>query len=295
MLDYFDYSLDGNSVKRYQLHESLGQGAYGQVWRATDSENNSIVALKKPTQTSGDIFKRFRNEVKFYQQMRGCPHILQMFDYNINSLSPFLTTEYCNLGNARSRMWELKFNRIRTIGLAFHAAAALSDVHNNGLLHRDIKPDNMLLRTDMQGNWMLKLGDPGLACFPARHVFDYGATTTVKGTEAYIAPELYNYGAEYTAAADTFSLGISIVEMLTGNRPLAGAKIQEFSSDLNSLLSRMVSSNPQERPKMSDVKKLILYNYQVEVQKSQNRVEVGIGLCILGAIGLGGYFLLKDS
>jgi serine/threonine protein kinase len=192
-------------------------------------------------------------------------------------------------------MWELRFNRVRTIALLWQAASALADVHSQGMLHRDFKPENLLLKTDSQNNWILKLGDPGLACFPATSVFDFGVTRTVRGTEFYIAPELYRPEASYTADADTFSFGVTAVEMLTGGdeRPLANAKIWNFSENLNRLLTSMISANPQERPEMENVVKALSNIYHDEVQKAQNQ-RLGIGLGILAFVGLGGYLLLKE-
>ena len=294
MLNYSDYFMSLNPLDRYQLFEQLGKGAYGEVCLAVDSETGATVAIKKPLQASGDIFKRFRNEVEFYRRMSDSPFVLKMSDSNVSSFSPFLVTEFCNLGNARFRLWELKTNRMRTLLLLWQAANALSDVHSRGMLHRDIKPENLLLKKDLQNNWTLRLGDPGLACFPARSVFDFGATRTARGTEFYIAPEMYLPGAIYTAAADTFSFGITAYEMLAGERAAAGSAIKNFGEPLNNLLSRMISSNPLERPQMKFVMSEFSRAYQSEIKKAQNRLETGGIIVLLGLIGLGGYFLLNE-
>lgn len=86
----------------------------------------------------------------------------------------------------------------------------------------------------------------------------------------------------FAAVKMNSSLGVTIVEMLTGERPLAGAKIQGFNFELNSLLTQMVSLNLQERPGMKDVKRSLLRNYQLEIKKSQNRLQLGAKLFVLG-------------
>lgn len=295
MLNYPDYFRNFNPLNRYQLQGKLGNGNYGEVCKAVNSKTRATVALKKPTQVNGDIFKRFCNEIEFYKRMSDSPFVLKMSDYSVSQFSPFLVTEYCNLGNVRSRLWELKINRTRTLLLLWQAANALADVHSRGILHRDIKPDNLLLKNDLQNNWTLKLGDPGLACFPARSIFDFGATRTARGTEFYIAPEMYLPGAIFTAPADTFSFGITAYEMLTSERIVAGSTVSNLGEQLNSLLSRMISSNPQERPQMKLVMNELSEIYQSEVKNAQNRVEIGGAIVLLGLIGLGGYFLLKES
>lgn len=294
MLNYPDYFKNINPLNRYELQEKLGKGAYGEVYKAVNSKTGATVALKKPAQVNGDIFKRFCNEIEFYKRMSHSPFVLKMSDYNVSQISPFLVTEYCNLGNVRSRLWELKINRTRTLSLLWQAANALAEVHSRGMLHRDIKPENLLIQSDSQNNWTLKLGDPGLACFPARSVFDFGATRTARGTEFYIAPEMYLPGAVFTAAADTFSFGVTAYEMLTSDRIAAGSTIYNLGERLNNLLNRMISPNPAERPQMRFVMNELATIYQSEIKEAQLRAEIGGAVVLLGLIGFGGYFLLKS-
>ncbi|HRH40877.1 MAG TPA: protein kinase [Pyrinomonadaceae bacterium] len=294
MLDNFYYARNVNPISRYQFKEKLGAGAYGIVHRAVNSETKVTVAIKQPSQTSGDVFKRFSNEIKFYNRMSDSPFILRMLDFNDNPFLPFLATEFCDLGNARSRLWELRINRTRTIALLWQAASALAVAHSRKILHRDIKPDNLLLKTDSQNNWILKLGDPGLACFPARSILDFGATRTAKGTEFYIAPELYQRGAVYTNAADVFSFGVTAHEMLSGERILAGSTVNAFRSELNELLSQMVSSDPKARPQMRFVKNKLAEIYQNEIRIAQDWRFMGGAILLFGIIGLGSYYILKE-
>ena len=294
MLDNSYFARNVNPLDCYRFKDRLGTGAYGIVHRAVNSETNETVAIKQPFRTSSDIFKRFSNEIRFYNRMSDSPFVLKMLDFNDNPLHPFIAVEFCNLGNARSRLWELRLNRTRTIALLWQAASALATAHSRDILHRDIKPDNLLLKTDSQNNWILKLGDPGLACFPAQTALDFGATRTVKGTNFYIAPELYHRGAVYTAAADVFSFGVTAHEMLVGERILAGSTVNTFGQELNNLLSQMVSSNPKSRPQMRFVKSRLAEIYHNEVRKAQDRSFVGGTILLLGIIGLGGYYILKE-
>lgn len=294
MLENFYYARDANPLSRFQFKEKLGAGAYGIVHRAVNSETNETVAIKQPSQISGDIFKRFSNEIQFYNRMSDSPFVLRMLDFNDSPFRPFLATEFCNLGNARSRLWELRINRTRTIALLWQAATALAVAHSRKILHRDIKPDNLLLKNDSQNNWILKLGDPGLACFPVRSVLDFGATRTVRGTEFYIAPELYQRGAVYTAAADVFSFGVTAHEILTGERILAGSTVNAFGPELDKLMSQMISSEPKARPQMRFVKNKLAEIYQNEMKLAQDRRFMGGAILLLGIVGLGGYYILKE-
>ncbi len=294
MLGNFYYERNVNPLSRYQFEDKLGSGAYGIVNRAVNSETKETVAIKQPLQTSGDIFKRFSNEIKFYNLLSDSPFVLRMLDFNSSPFYPFLATEFCNLGNVRSRLWELRINKTRTIALLWQAASALTVAHSRNILHRDIKPDNLLLKTDSQNNWILKLGDPGLACFPAQSVLDFGATRTVRGTECYIAPELYKIGAVYTAAADVFSFGVTAHEMLTSENFLAGSIVNQFGPELNKLMSQMISPEPLVRPQMRYIKNKLAEIYQNEIRIVQDRRFFGSAILMFGMVGLGSYYILKE-
>ena len=272
----------------YELCERIGQGSYGTVHRARNRETGVVVALKQPIVTHGDIFKRFRNEVDFYSRMRDSPFVVKMLDFSLDPTGPFVATEFCNKGSVRERLWELQINRLRTIALLWQTASGLTDLHHRGILHRDIKPENLLLNVDVSNKWIMRIGDPGLVCFPATSVFDFGATRTAKGTEFYSAPELYQRFAVYTASCDIFSLGVTAHEMLAGRRIMGGSQVTGLGGKLDNLLTRMVSLNPSERPAASRIRKELADIYNEELVAAKNRKEIGllVGI-VLAGIGIG--------
>jgi serine/threonine protein kinase len=279
---------DSGTLEKYQLYERIGQGSYGTVHRAINRETGLVVALKQPRLNHGDIFKRFRNEIDFYSRMRDSPFVVKMLDFSLDPYGAFVAIEFCNKGTVRDRLWELQINRLRTIALLWQTASALTDLHHRGILHRDIKPENLLLMVEANNDWIIKIGDPGLVCFPATSVFDFGATRTPKGTEFYIAPELYRQFAVYDASCDIFSLGVAAHEMLSGRRVSAGSKITGQGEKLDNLLARMISLNPSERPSASGIQKELADIYDEELAAAKNRKEIGllVGI-VLAVIGIG--------
>lgn len=288
-------SLDSGTLEIYELYERIGQGSYGTVHRAINRKTGGIVAIKQPISTRGDIFKRFSNEIDFYSRTRNSPFVAKMLDFSLNRTGAFIAIEFCNKGTVRDRIWELQINRIRTIALLWQTASALADLHYSGILHRDIKPENLFLMVDVGNDWILKIGDPGLVCFPAKSVFDFGATRTAKGTEFYIAPELYRPFAVYNASCDVFSLGVTAHEMLTGRRVIGGSLITGQGEKLDKLLTRMVSLNPSVRPSASEVRNELTPIYNAELVAGKNRNEivllVGITLAVIGI----GHLLAKPK
>lgn len=279
---------DSGTLEIYELCERIGQGSYGIVHKAINRLTGVTVAIKQPLVTHGDIFKRFSNEIDFYSRMRESPFVVKMLDFSLNPSGAFVALEFCNKGTVRDRMWELQINRLRTIGLLWQTASAVADLHHLGILHRDIKPENLLLIMDASNNWIIKIGDPGLVCFPARSVFDFGATRTAKGTEFYIAPELYQPFAVYSPSCDIFSLGVTAHEMLTGQRIIGGSRAAGLGGKLDNLLSRMISLDPSGRPTASEARKelSIIYNDELVAARKRNEVVVLVGIA-LAAIGIG--------
>lgn len=279
---------DSGSLEKYQLYERIGQGSYGIVHRAINHNTGLVVALKQPLLNHGDIFKRFCNEIDFYSRMQDSPFVVKMLDFSLDPYGAFLAVEFCNKGTVRDRMWELQINRIRTIALLWQAASAIVDLHNREIFHRDIKPENLFLMVDAGNNWIIKLGDPGLVCFPAMSVFDFGASRTPKGTEYYIAPELYLQFAVYDASCDIFSFGVTAHEMLTGSRVIGGSTIIGQGMKLDNLLIRMVSLNPSMRPSASRMKKELADIYNEELAAAKSRKEFGLLVgVVLAGIGIG--------
>lgn len=127
-----------------------------------------------------------------------------------------------------------------------NCAAGLRDVHKLGGIHRDVKPPNMFLEKVPEG-LRVKLGDFGFGRIP--YPFTNGDITRhACGTPDYIAPELYIDGAEFTPACDIYSLGITGIELITGNRNPESIKAYWINNDVKALLLKMTSFNPQIRP-----------------------------------------------
>ncbi len=209
---------------KYFLHEEIGVGSMGAVYRAYDPLIDRFVALKTlhhdlMVGPEGQQFlARFQREV---QAAGRCNHsnIVQVYDYGEDQGRPFIAMEFIE-GEPLS-----KALRGRPIGLAvvnvvmMQLLAALKCAHNQNVIHRDIKPANLM----MQSQGQLKVTDFGIASLSR------GQTLTMQtvGTPSYMAPEQF-LGHKPTPASDLYSAAVIMYEMLAGLRPFRGPSLTEL-------------------------------------------------------------------
>ncbi|MFI9211080.1 serine/threonine-protein kinase [Streptomyces sp. NPDC053253] len=201
---------------RYRLHVCIGRGGMGEVWQATDEVLGRPVAVKLMLGHGSDpsASDRFRLEAQTAARLSH-PHVVGVFDFGTWDGKLFLVMELVegdSLAGSPSDPLVLPPERVAVV--AAHAAAGLAAAHRQGVVHRDIKPGNLLV--DAEGT--VKLADFGIA----RFVDDpSGALTTtgqIVGTGLYLAPERA-LGQSASSASDVYSLGCVLYQLLTGRPP----------------------------------------------------------------------------
>ncbi|GHE09672.1 serine/threonine-protein kinase [Klenkia taihuensis] len=208
---------------RYEITAPIATGGMGEVWRATDRTLGRTVAAKVlKSEYTGDrnFLERFRNEAR---HTAGLAHqnIASVYDYGEITDTDgrevaFLVMEYVEgepLVSILDR--ELTLSPERTLDVLAQAGEGLSAAHRAGVVHRDIKPGNLMVRPD----GVVKLTDFGIAW--ARDAAPLTRTGMVVGTAQYLSPEQAQ-GFQVTAASDVYSLGVLGYECLAGNRPFDG-------------------------------------------------------------------------
>jgi serine/threonine-protein kinase len=200
---------------RYQLQQLIAVGGMGEVWRATDTLLGRSVAVKvlKPEYAADPHFlERFRNEARHTASLSH-PGIANVFDYGEVGGKAYLVMELVDgepLSTVLAR--DGRLTPASTLDIVGQAALALQAAHEAGVIHRDVKPGNILIRPD----GVVKVTDFGIA----RVVDSAPVTQTgmVVGTAAYLSPEQAS-GHVITAASDIYSLGVVAYECLSGERP----------------------------------------------------------------------------
>jgi hypothetical protein len=206
---------------RYVLHEALGRGAMGQVFAGITRPTGEPVAIKilRPELVSDpEVVARFVQERTILMSIAD-PHVVRVIDLVVEGDTLAIVMELVQGADLRRQLRDRRTvppaEALRLIGQLLRGVAA---VHAAGIIHRDIKPENVLV--DTSAGWpRLKLTDFGVARL------SYGASLTklsgVIGTPEYMAPELAEH-SRATPAADVYSVGIVLYEMLCGRTPFAG-------------------------------------------------------------------------
>ncbi len=208
---------------RYHLEELIAIGGMGEVWRAVDQVLGRCVAVKllRPEYLHDEVtLLRFRAEAR-HAGLLNHPGIAQVYDYQDASLDgpAYLVMELVDGPSLAGVLAGGRLDPRRTADVLAQAAAALHAAHDAGVLHRDIKPGNLLLASDGR----VKVTDFGIAqSSRTGHLTQTGALI---GTTGYLAPERVS-GRSATVASDLYALGIVGYECLTGEPPFQGEPLQ---------------------------------------------------------------------
>ncbi|GAA2635117.1 serine/threonine-protein kinase [Streptomyces vastus] len=211
---------------RYRLRHRLGSGGMGSVWRAEDQELKAQVAVKEielpllPDEASGDRASRGRKEALKAAQLREHPNVITVYDVVEHEGLPWIVMEYLpgtmDLSAAVRERGPLPPDEVARIGAA--ALDGLSAGHRLGIIHRDVKPSNILLAPDHSGiaDRRVLLTDYGISLRPRETRLTRSGV--VIGTPGYMAPERV-HGGEATPASDLFSLGVTLYFAVEGAGP----------------------------------------------------------------------------
>ncbi len=209
----------GETLGRYQLEELVGQGGMAVVYRAVDSVLGRTVAVKviRPAFTEDPQFLgRFLQEARLVANLDH-PSILPLYDFGEESGTPYLVLPYLPGGSLAGRMGSVPQPLPLVAAWMIQLSGALDAAHARGVLHRDIKPGNVLVTKDGR----LMLGDFGIARL-AEATTRLTVTGMVVGTPLYMAPELAR-GADASPASDRYALAVMVYEMIAGLPPFLGS------------------------------------------------------------------------
>jgi eukaryotic-like serine/threonine-protein kinase len=203
---------------RYRLDAQIGTGGMSTVYRAFDTVLERQVAIKlmhREIASDSDQLERFRREARAVAQLNH-PHIVTVIDAGEDDATPYIVFEYVEGETLKQRI--RRFGRLpvpEAVAYAIEIARALGIAHSRGIVHRDVKPQNVLIDTEGSA----KVTDFGIA----RTLDQEGLTADgrVLGTTDYVSPE-QALGHPVTGQSDLYSLGIVLFEMLTGDVPFDG-------------------------------------------------------------------------
>lgn len=249
---------------RYELISLIATGGMGQVWKGRDQELDREVAIKVLREEyAGDegFLERFRAEARHTAALSH-DGIAALYDYGELDGRAYIVMELCP-GRPLSDLIEENPGGLpekRVLTLLIELARALDAAHSKGVVHRDVKPENILV--DEKNDWSMKITDFGIA--RSKDQARLTKTGLVMGTAQYLSPE-QAMGKQATSLSDIYALGIVGYEMLVGRRPFTGSSQVEIamaqvkqqppelpeaiSADLRRLVMMMLAKAPANRPR----------------------------------------------
>lgn len=242
---------------RYELHELIGEGTFGRVYRGRDRRLARAVAVKviKPWWAEDpEWVKSFEREVQLLASISD-PGIVQIFDVGVAAEGLYYVAELVHGESLAGRLQRGRLAPATARGIALQLCRALARAHAGRVVHRDVKPENVLISRDGR----IKVGDFGVARL-AKGSSDGAAT--IAGTPRYMAPEQARGGA-ISPATDVYGVGVVLYEMLAGHPPFDGHSAVELAlrhvgdppqplpgavpADLAEVVERALAKAPDER------------------------------------------------
>ena len=276
--------------QRFTLDKELGRGGMGAVYRATDLVLGRTVAIKTLKDSSGENYaKKIRLEAQILARLLH-DNIVRLYDFGETEGTYYLVMEEVD-GTSFSKRWRHVPLSAR-LRLNAQVAVALNYAHHQGVIHRDVKPANVLLTALDQA----KLSDFGLSTM-AEAMDESG---TIRGTPHYMSPEQAR-GKRLDHRTDLYSLGVMVYECVTGSVPFSGQsmaviaqhvsatptpprfKNPEISASLEALIMSLLAKNPDDRPVSGDlVARALLDEAEIEARRASR----GAGASTSSTVGV---------
>ncbi|TMH57544.1 MAG: serine/threonine protein kinase, partial [Betaproteobacteria bacterium] len=208
-------------IGKYLIQGVLGKGAMGVVYKAFDPHIERVVAIKTVRKDLVDpdlavqVMARFQNEAKAAGRLLH-PNIVSVYEYGEDALNAFIAMEYVEGTGLREYLnRKASFDLGQIAAIVSQLLLALDFAHERGVVHRDVKPANLILTSD----GALKVADFGIARIDTSNLTNAGM---VMGTPSYMSPEQCQ-GKEVDRRSDLFSAGVVLYELLTSVKPFSGS------------------------------------------------------------------------
>ena len=249
-MSYFDVPETGSQIDSFRIDEPIAKSGMASIFRATDTRDGRIVALKIPhpdMEADPILSDRFKREADIGERLNH-PNVMRVFGGEKHSRI-YMVMEWCPGRLLRQILDEGRLPQDRAIRIAIEILKALDYIRTNGVVHRDLKPENIMV----DENDHIKLIDFGIAGDTASRRLTYANFTSMLGTPNYIAPEQVK-GKRGDGRTDLYSMGVILYEMLTGKLPFTGPTPLAAMNDrlLNHPLPPSVA-DPSVSPQLQEI------------------------------------------
>jgi len=249
-MGFLDNIETGSLIDYYRIEAPVARSGMASIFRATDTRDNRVVALKIPhpdMEADPILFDRFQREAGIGEKLNH-PKVMRVFGGEKRTRI-YLVMEWCEGRLLRQILDEGRIPQADAIRIAIAVLDALDYIHSNGVVHRDLKPENIMV--DAQDN--IKLIDFGIAGDAAARRLTYANFTATLGTPNYISPEQVQ-GKRGDGRSDIYAAGVILYEMLSGKLPFSGPSPMAAMNDrlLNYPLPPRVAE-PSISPQLQEV------------------------------------------
>ncbi len=217
-MGFLDSVEAGTKIDSYRIDAPVARSGMASIFKAVDTRDNRIVALKIPhpdMEADPILFDRFQREAGIGERLNH-PGVMRVYGGEKRS-RVYMVMEWCEGRLLREILSEGKLSQDRAIRIAVEILKALEYIHENGVVHRDLKPENIMV--DSQDH--IKLIDFGIAGDSSARRLTYANFTATLGTADYISPEQVQ-GKRGDGRSDLYAVGVILYEMLTGKLPFSG-------------------------------------------------------------------------
>src|SRR5580692_3105320 len=249
-MGFHDTLEAGSQLDSYRIEAPVARSGMASIYRAVDTRDNRVVALKIPhpdLEADPILFDRFQREAGIGEKL--ChPRVMRVFGGEKRSRI-YMVMEWCEGRLLRQILDEGRITPDRAIRITLTVLEALQYIHDNGVVHRDLKPENVMVDADDN----VKLIDFGIAGDAGARRLTYANVTAALGTPNYISPEQVK-GKRGDGRSDIYAVGVMLYEMLTGKTPFQGPNPFAIMNDRlmnNPIPPREL--NPEISPELQEV------------------------------------------
>jgi serine/threonine-protein kinase len=249
-MGFHDGLEPGSQLDFYRIESQVARSGMATIYRAVDTRDNRVVALKIPhpeLESDPVLFDRFQREAGIGEKLDH-PHIMRVFGGEKRSRI-YMVMEWCEGTLLRKILDEGRISQDRAIGITVEVLEALQYAHDHGVVHRDMKPENVMVAADDN----IKIIDFGIAADAGARRLTYANITATLGTPNYISPEQVK-GKRGDGRSDIYAVGVMLYEMLTRQMPFTGSSPMQVMNDrlLNHPMPPSVAE-PSISPQLQEV------------------------------------------